>query len=184
MSWWNNTFFFAKCGHFSWFHHSSAVISLHNTHRWFFFLFQDNQSELFHVHLKNWCYDFSSRWNCLRLLRSRFSPFGALFWLFLRLRCEVIDPCFIHGYESTQKPALLLWNIAKHSIETSSRRCFCSIVSKRGIQLAHSFLMTKFLFNMRCTFCQKSTGNWSIKHKLFIIHPNLFYRLQSMPLLK
>ena len=32
------------------------------------------------------------------------------------------------------------------------------------------------------TFCQKSTGNWSIKHKLFIIHPNLFYRLQSRPL--
>ena len=29
------------------------------------------------------------------------------------------------------------------------------------------------------TFFQKSTGNWSIKHKLFIIHPNLFYRLQS-----
>ena len=29
------------------------------------------------------------------------------------------------------------------------------------------------------TFCQKSIGNWSIKHKLFIIHPNLFYRLQS-----
>ena len=28
------------------------------------------------------------------------------------------------------------------------------------------------------TFCQRSTGNWSIKPKLFIIHPNLFYRLQ------
>ena len=24
----------------------------------------------------------------------------------------------------------------------------------------------------RNTFCQKSTGNWPIKHKLFIIHPN------------
>ena len=25
------------------------------------------------------------------------------------------------------------------------------------------------------TFCQKSTGNWSIKHKLFIIYPNLSF---------
>ena len=29
------------------------------------------------------------------------------------------------------------------------------------------------------TFCQKSTRNRSIKHKLFIIHPNLFYRLHQ-----
>ena len=35
-----------------------------------------------------------------------------------------------------------------------------------------------------CTFCQKSTGNRSIKHKLFIIHSKLFYRLQSRPLPK
>jgi len=47
--------------------------------------------------------------------------------------------------------ALLLRNIAKHSIETSSRRCFCSIVSKRGTHLAHSCLISKFSANMRCT---------------------------------
>ena len=34
------------------------------------------------------------------------------------------------------------------------------------------------------TFCQKSTGNCLIKHKLFTIHPNLFYRLRSRPLPK
>ena len=42
-------------------------------------------------------------------------------------------------------------NISKHSIETSSRHCFCSIVSKRGIHLAHTFLMSKFSGNMRFT---------------------------------
>ena len=40
--------------------------------------------------------------------------------------------------------------IAKHSIETSSRRCFCFIVSKRDTYLAHSFLMRRFSVNMRC----------------------------------
>ena len=34
-----------------------------------------------------------------------------------------------------KKSALLLRNIVKHSIEASSRRCFCSIVSKRGTLL-------------------------------------------------
>ena len=47
--------------------------------------------------------------------------------------------------------ALLLRNIAKHPIETPSRRCFCSIVNKRGTHLAYSFFMPKFSVNMRCT---------------------------------
>ena len=51
-------------------------------------------------------------------------------------------------------------------------------------------IRTKFTYviiskrNLRYKFCQKNTGNWSIKHKIFIIHPNLFYRLQSRPLPK
>ena len=49
-----------------------------------------------------------------------------------------------------KKSALLLWNIAKHSIEISLRHCFYSIVSKRDTHLAHSFLMSKFSINMRC----------------------------------
>ena len=89
---------------FSCFHHSNAIINSHNTCRWLFFLFEDNQWKLSHVHSKKlmpWpCY---SRWNCLRPLWSLFSSFSPLFWLFLRLRCEVMNPCFIHGYKSTQK---------------------------------------------------------------------------------
>jgi hypothetical protein len=30
-------------------------------------------------------------------------PFQSIVLLFLRVKCEVIHPCFIHGYESTQK---------------------------------------------------------------------------------
>ena len=55
---------------------------------------------------KNWCFDLTSRWNCLHLLWSRFTPFASLFWLFLHIRFEIMNPCFIHGYESTQKTRL------------------------------------------------------------------------------
>ena len=55
---------------------------------------------------KTWCHDLDSRWNCLRLLWSRFCPSSLFFWLFLRLRCQVMDPCFVHGYKSTQKNRL------------------------------------------------------------------------------
>ena len=41
--------------------------------------------------------------------------------------------------------------IVSHSIETSSRRSFFFFVSKRGTHFAHSFLMSKFSVNMRCT---------------------------------
>ena len=41
-------------------------------------------------------------------------------------------------------------NIAKHSIERSSRRCFCYIVSKGDTHLAHSFLISKLSENMQC----------------------------------
>lgn len=41
------------------------------------------------------------KWNCC-LFWNRFSPFSSLFWLF-HLMCEVMDSCFIHGYELTQK---------------------------------------------------------------------------------
>ena len=74
-----------------------------------------------------------------------------LFWLFLRLGYEVMDPSFIHGYEATQIISFIVvkhrrifdWNI--------SRRSFCSIVCKCGTHLAHSFLMSKFSVNMRYT---------------------------------
>ena len=31
------------------------------------------------------------------------------------------------------------------------------------------------------TFCQKSTGHWAIKQKLFIIYPNLFFAFKVGP---
>ena len=80
-----------------------------------------------------------------------FSPFSPLFWLFLSLRLKWwihVSPMVI---DRRKKSALLLWNIAKHSVETSSRCCFCSIVSKHGTHLAYSFLMSNFSVNIRCT---------------------------------
>ena len=133
------------------FYHSIDVISSSNTRRWLFFVFEGNEN-YFTCIPKIWCHDLASRWNCLRLLCNRFSPLSPFFWLFLRLRCEVIDPCFLTiVMNRRKKSALLLWNIAKHSIETSSRRCFCSIVSKRSTLLVHSFLVFKFSVNMRYT---------------------------------
>ena len=67
-----------------------------------------------------------------------------------------------------KKLALLLWNIGKHSIETSLRRSFCSIIGKRGTDLAHSFLMSKFSFIMRCK-------------ALFVSHIILFFGFSSPP---
>ena len=60
-----------------------------------------------------------------------------------------MDPCFIHGYKLLQNSVLLRRNIDKILIETSSRSCFCSIVSRT--YLGHRFLMSKFSVNMRFT---------------------------------
>ena len=67
-----------------------------------------------------------------------------------------------------KKSYLLLWNIAKRSIETSSRCCFCSIVRKRITHLADCFLLSEISGNMRCTaflsFCGFSSPflTWSL----------------------
>lgn len=53
-------------------------------------------------------------------------------------------------FKRCKNSALLLWNLAKHSIETSLWHCFCSSLSKCSTHLAHNFLMFKFLNNMRC----------------------------------
>ena len=136
---------------FSWYHHSNAVIRSYNTRRWLFFIFEDNQWKLSHVHpikLMPWPFqqmELSSP--SLELIL----PFQSIVLTVFCLRCEVIGPCFIHGYESTQKIGFIAvkhhqtldWNIPW--------RCFCSIVSKCGTHLVHSFLMFKFSVNMRCT---------------------------------
>jgi len=54
--------------------------------------------------------------------------------LFLRLGCEVMDPCFVHSNrcnESTQKFIWTLhWNISKHCFKIVTRSCLWSTVSK------------------------------------------------------
>ena len=60
------------------------------------------------------------------------------------------------------------------------RVCQCTRIAGWYKSIFRQNFLRDIVFK-RHTFCQKSTGNWSIKHKLFIIHPNLFYRLQSRP---
>ena len=92
------------------------------------------------------------RRNCLRLIWSLFSPFSPLFWLFLRLMCEVIDPCFIHGYESTENIGFIT---VKHrqtldwNIPTTLFLFHCELTRHPSCaQLSHVY---KFSVNMRCT---------------------------------
>ena len=59
---------------FSWFHYSNAVISLHNTRRWLFVFLKIINENYSMCISKNWCRDLASRWNCLHLLWSQFSP--------------------------------------------------------------------------------------------------------------
>lgn len=84
----------------------------------------------------NWRHDLACRWNGIRLFWSPFYLFSPLFWLLFCLGCELMDEyCFV---------------VAKNSIETTSRHCFCLTVNKRGTLFAHSFLTYKFSENMQC----------------------------------
>ena len=58
---------------------------------------------------KNCGHHLSGRLYGLRLLRSCFTRWSPL--LFLRLGCEIMDPCFVHSNESTQK---FIWITLKH----------------------------------------------------------------------
>ena len=136
-----NTIVFSCC------HQLNVVISLHNTRHWcFLFVKIINENYLTRIQkidaktlLGDWTVfvlsgtDSSLSVHCFD--RSLVS--GVMWW--------------IHGYGSTQNSVLLWRNIAKHSIEVSLIRCFCTIVNKRGNHLEHSFLMSKFSINMRCT---------------------------------
>ena len=88
---------------------------------------------------KNWCHDLASRLNCLRLLWSRFCPVSPLFWLFLRFRCEVIAPCFIHVYES-------MWKIG--FIAVQQRQTLNTIL---WIFFTISIMVTSFGRSLRCS---------------------------------
>ena len=96
-------------------------------------------------------FDLAKRWNRLRLISSRFSSLTSLFWLFFRLRCEVMDPCFIHGYDSIQKLAFIA---AKHhqtldpNIPTT---LFLFHYEQTRTHIGQSFLMSKFSVHMPYT---------------------------------
>ena len=101
---------------------------------------------------KNWHHDFVRRRNFFFVFFGTDSlRFNPLLWLFFYLRFEVMDTCFNYGHESTKIWFYLRWNIIKYAIETSSRRRFCSIRSKRSNHLRHGFLLSKFSVNMHYT---------------------------------
>ena len=100
-----------------------------------------------------------------------------LFWLNLNRSVHCFDCCFVSDVKwwihvsfmvmnGRKKSALFLWNVAKHSIGTFSRRCFCYIVSKCGKHLAHSLLMSKFSVNMQCTALFKMPTMFSSGHNV------------------
>lgn len=53
-------------------------------------------------------------------------------------RCVVMNPCFDHGYETTQNTSRLRLKYDKHSIEAVKRLCLLSIVSQNGTHSAHT----------------------------------------------
>lgn len=76
--------------------------ALHNMGRWSFYPFQRNQCEWHHTHPKNYHHDLVGWQAHLGLLRIRFAWRSPLFRLFLGLWCFVMNPCFVHGYKTSQ----------------------------------------------------------------------------------
>lgn len=112
---------------FSWFVLSNDAVSSHNTRHWLFFAFwktqyQDINENYSRFFPKNWRHDLATTLNSLHLPWSQLCLFSPYFWLLLHFRCEVIDRCFINALNRSKNSALILWNIAKHSIEIFSWR--------------------------------------------------------------
>ena len=84
------------------------------------FRFQNNQLELSHVHPKKTNAETLLVDGTVVAFFSAVSPpFNQLFWLFFRLKCKVMDPCFVRDYKFSQKFDLIAvknlqtldWNI-------------------------------------------------------------------------
>lgn len=90
--------------------------------------------------------DHASRWNCLCHLWIWCSYFSTLLWLFLHLRCEVMGPCFIYGYESMQKICFIIVN---HCQTLDWNIPHKGVFVPRSSYLVHSFLILKFSVNMQ-----------------------------------
>ena len=95
-------------------------------------------------------HNLASGQNYLRVFCSRFSPFSSLFWLFFRLRCEAMNPCWIRGCELTQKFGFIAskrhqtldWNIPA--------KLFCSILNTHATFYSMAFSWPNFQ-----TICDK-----------------------------
>ena len=126
------------------FHYSNAAISSHNTRRWLFFIFKDNQWKLSQKNLRH---DLAGRWECLRPLWNRLYPFSPLFWLFLVSGVKWGTHVSSMVMNRLKNSALLLWNIAKYSIATSSRCSFFHCEQTRQpscAQLSHVQIFSQY----------------------------------------
>lgn len=126
---------------FSSFHRSNAAVSSQNTRRWLFFRFEDNEWKLFHLHPKK------TDGISLPADGVIFAFFGAdslfavhCFGCFFRLRCEMMDPWFIHGYESTHQ--------------------FRFITAKQHKTFDWNILTTLFWFNFTITYFHSTVIWW------------------------
>jgi len=129
LSWWNNTFFFTKFGRFSLISSLKRCNKIAQYRRWCFFLFEDNQWKLPHAHPKK---TDAITFPVDKVVFAFFGPDSPL-----TIHC--FDCSFVSGVKWwthvdpwRKNSALFLRNIAKQFIETFSRPCFWSIVSKRG----------------------------------------------------
>lgn len=128
---------------------SKVVIIFQTNCRWMFsFLKIVNENNTIRIPKKTtpwpclWMKWSSASLNRLSLLSSWFDRFSSRVWN---------DTPIFHPWVRRKYSALYQWNFAKNSSETSSRHCFCSNVSRYDTYFAHSFLISKFSVNMRCT---------------------------------
>jgi len=70
--------------------------------------------------------------------------------LFLHLGCEIMDPCFVHSNESTQK---FIWITLKHlqTLFWNRHTVALMIHSKRSIHLADSFFISNYSCKIEIT---------------------------------
>jgi len=119
----------------------NGPIKLRSNRHWSFASTEDNRYELYCVHPKK------TMWSCghhfsgwlydLRLLWSWFTV-RSIVLTFLRLGCEVMNSCFVHSNESTEK---FIWITLKH-LQTSPNlfwNCHMIVLMVHSEQTWHPF---------------------------------------------
>ena len=91
----------------------NGPIRLRSNRHWLAFASTEgNRYELYAYISKNCGHFLSSRFYGLRLLRNWFTRWNPLFWLFLRLGYEVMNPCFVYSNELRMQK--FIWITLKH----------------------------------------------------------------------